>query len=147
MPSRSVGFWFLHIPGWLLLFYLMFAQAIPAFDYQLGVSMGTQEPASRITDVGVAFFWGFAFGDLVTYIPLLAIGLVGHWMAKDWSPIVISSALGITVYWPIVCLSTVVAAQDAENWSLPNEGDYWIVLPVITLWAVYGLWFILMQRK
>ena len=28
------------IPGWLLLIYLVYAQAIPAFDYDLGIAMG-----------------------------------------------------------------------------------------------------------
>jgi hypothetical protein len=35
-----------------LVLYLIYAKAIPAFDYQLGVSMGTQESAEAITEVG-----------------------------------------------------------------------------------------------
>ena len=129
-------------PGWLLVLYLVYAQAIPAFDYQLGVRMGTQESAELITEVGTAFFYGFAFGDLVTYIPLLAAGLIGHWFGRHWSRVILGAALGITVYWPIVSLATVVAARDAAGWSLPKEGDYWIVLPFIALWAVFGLWWL-----
>jgi len=68
----------LQIPGWLLLAYLVYAQAIPAFDYELGIRMGTQESAQRITEVGVAFWYGFAFADLVIYIPLLGAGLIGR---------------------------------------------------------------------
>ena len=64
--------------------YLIIAQAIPAFDYEIGVRMGTQEPASRITEVGVAFWKGFAWGDLLVYIPLLGMGLAGHRMARRW---------------------------------------------------------------
>ena len=72
MKERGVSYWMLLGPGWLLLAYLVYAQAIPAFDYDLGVSMGTQEPAEQITAVGVAFWYGFALADLVVYIPLLA---------------------------------------------------------------------------
>lgn len=79
-------------PGWLLLAYLVYAQAIPAFDYDLGVSMGTQEPAEQVTAVGVAFWYGFA----------------------------LAAALGITVYWPSVCLAAIIAAHDAPGWSLPT---------------------------
>ena len=52
--KRTSGFWALQIPGWALLAYLVYAQAIPAFNYETGVSMGTQESASQITEVGVA---------------------------------------------------------------------------------------------
>jgi hypothetical protein len=33
MKSRGSGYRFLQVPGWLLLGYLIYAQAIPAFDY------------------------------------------------------------------------------------------------------------------
>lgn len=146
MPERGFSFWIIQCPGWLLSFYLIYAQAIPAFDYQLGVSMGTQEPASQITEVGAAFFWGFAVADLLVYIPLLAAGLIGHWLTSSWGKTVLAAALGITIYWPVVCLATIVAARDIEKWSLPSEGDYWVVLPVITLWATYGLWSVLNHK-
>lgn len=139
MRRRGFAFWALQGPGWLMLLYLVYAQGIPAFDYDLGVAMGTQEPAETVTEVGAAFWWGFAFGDLVFYIPLLAIGLVGHLISKPWGQVTLAAALGITAYWPIVALSTVVAARDAAGWSLPKEQDYWIVLPLIAAWAVWGL--------
>lgn len=39
--DRGTERWWLQIPGWFLLAYLVYAQAIPAFDYELGVRMGT----------------------------------------------------------------------------------------------------------
>jgi len=147
MMKREISFWLLHIPGWLLLLYLIYAQAIPAFDYDMGVVMGTQEPAEQITEVGAAFWYGFAFGDLVSYIPLLAIGLLGHLTGKMWGRVILAAALGITIYWPIVCLAAVVAARDAPGWNIANETHYWIVLPLITLWGVWGLWFNLKESR
>jgi len=138
--KRDIGFWLLQGPGWFLLFYLVYAQAIPAFNYDLGIAMGTQEPAEQITDVGAAFWYGFAFGDLVTYIPLLVIGLIGHWLGRMWGRVLLGAALGITVYWPIVSLAAVAAARDATGWNLANETSYWAVLPLITLWGAWGLW-------
>ena len=143
--KRGIGFWLLQVPGWLLLFYLIYAQAIPAFNYDMGVAMGTQESADQITEVGVAFWYGFAFGDLVSYIPLLAIGLIGHWAGKMWGRVLLGAALGITVYWPIVCLAAVVAARGSTGWNLTNETPYWIVLPLIVFWGAWGLWFILKE--
>jgi len=136
--SRGIERWWLQIPGWLLLAYLVYAQAIPAFDYELGVRMGTQESAQTITEVGAAFWYGFAFSDLVIYIPLLGIGLIGQLLAFPWWRVVLSAALGITVYWPVVVLATAVDARDASGWNI-DETDYWIVLPIIAVWALFGL--------
>jgi hypothetical protein len=140
MNRKDTGFWLIQAPGCLLLIYLIYAQAIPAFDYETGVRMGTQEPAGMITAVGTAFWYGFAFGDLVVYIPLLAAGLIGYWLNRGWGRVILSAALGITVYWPIVCLAAIVAARDAPGWKLSNETAYWIVLPLISLWGAWGLW-------
>lgn len=138
--KRDFNFWLLHGPGWFLLLYLIYAQAIPAFDYELGITMGTQESADQVSEVGVAFWYGFAFADLVVYMPLLAIGLIGCWFEHVWGRVLLAAALGVTVYWPIVCLATLVTAREATGWNLENETPYWIVLPLITLWGVWGLW-------
>jgi hypothetical protein len=138
MKNRALDYWFLQIPGWLLLAYLVYAQAIPAFDYELGVRMGTQESATRITEVGAAFWYGFAFADLVVYIPLLAIGLIGHWRRHPWGRVVFAASLGITVYWPVVVLAAAVDARDASGWVI-DETPFWIVLPTIAAWALWGL--------
>lgn len=139
--------WMLHGPGWGLLVYLIYAQGIAAFDYQLGVRMGTQESAAAITEVGVAFWYGFAFGDLAVYIPLLAAGLIGHWLGKTWGPVVLAAALGITVYWPVVCLAAIFVARGAAGWNLPKEAPFWVVLPLIALWGVFGLWRLASNRR
>lgn len=138
--KRDINFWSIQAPGWLLLLYLIYAQAIPAFNYETGVIMGTQETAEVVSEVGVAFWYGFAFGDLIAYIPLLAIGLIGHWLGKSWGRVILGAALGVTVYWPVVCLAAVVAARDATGWNLVNEAPYWFMLPLITLWGAWGLW-------
>ena len=100
---------------------------------------GHQESAETITEVGTAFFYGFALGDLLTYIPLLAVGLIGHLRGAAWSWIVLAAALGITVYWPVVCLATVVDARGAASWHLADETPFWIALPLIAAWGALGL--------
>jgi len=138
MADRGSDFWYLQIPGWLLLVYLVYAQAIPALDYDLGVRMGTQESAEQITEVGVAFWYGFAFSDLVIYIPLLAAGLIGHLRGRSWGRVIFGAALGITVYWPVVVLAAAVDARGAQGWTLDETG-FWFVLPAIAVWAIWGL--------
>ena len=138
-PRR--GFWFFAVqgPGWLLLAYLTIAQGLTALSYDLGVSMGTQEPAEKITEVGTAFWYGFAFADLVVYIPLLLAGLIGHLRGTQWGRVSLVAALGITVYWPVVSLAALVDARDAAGWNIGSEVPYWIVLTAIAVWGVVGL--------
>lgn len=138
---RGFGFWLVQVPGWILFTYLVYAQAIPAFDYELGVRMGTQESASQITEVGAAFWYGFAFADLVLYIPLLAVGLLSHWNNHPWNRAILGAALGITLYWPVVVLAAAVDARDASGWVI-DETPFWVVLPVIFAWALWSLWHI-----
>ena len=138
-----LGFWALQIPGWLLILYLVVAQGVTAFDYDLGVRMGTQESAETITEVGTAFWYGFALGDLLSYIPLLAVGLIGHLRGTRWGDLMLAAALGITVYWPVVCLAAVVDARGTSGWHLADETAFWIVLPLVTAWGVLGLWILL----
>lgn len=145
--KRGFAFWALQIPGWSLLVYLIYAQGISAFGYQLGVAMGTQEPAEMITEVGAAFWYGFAVGDLLTYIPILCVGLVGHLRCAYWGQIALAAALGITVYWPVVSLAAVVDARDAAGWNLSNEMPYWVVCLLILAWGAWGLWFIMKESQ
>ena len=109
--------------------------------------MGTQEPAHRITEVGVAFFKGYAGADLIFYVPLLGLGLIGHFLGSSWADVVLGAALGVTVYWPIACLWTVNAARGAVGWDLPKEGQYWIVLPAIAGWGAIGLVLLLLGNR
>lgn len=136
---RGSVFWALQAPGWLLLIYLVYAQGITAFSYDLGVAMGTQEPAETITEVGTAFWYGFAIGDLLIYIPILLVGLVGHARGTQWGRVGLAAALGITAYWPIVCLVAMGSARDAAGWNVPNEASYWVVCTVIAVWGAWGL--------
>lgn len=145
MTTQRLGFWALQGPGCLLLIYLIYAQGIPAINYELGIAMGTQESAAVITEVGTSFFYGFAFADLVIYIPLLAVGLVGLWKRAAWGRVSMAAALGITIYWPAVVLAAAVKARGARGWHL-DESGYWIVLPGVALWALWGLWWIVVRR-
>ena len=133
------AFWIIQGPGWAMIAYLTVAQCSSAISYELGVRMGNQEPESRITAIGVAFWWGLALADLVFYTPLLALGLVAHLLKWGSAAILLAAAFGVTVYWPIASLATVRRARNAKGWSLPKERQYWLVLPVIAAWGLIGL--------
>ena len=125
---------FVKIPGWLLFWYLLVGQCIPAIDYEIGIRMGTQDPPEVVTPIGVAFWKGFATADLVFYVPLLGYGL---WTYETNSTS-LSAALGVTVYWPMVCLVAAIKARGTEGWSL-DDRPFCIILPIFILWASLAL--------
>ena len=141
----GIAFWIVQLPGWMLFAYLLVTQCTAAISYSLGVKMGTQEPAERVTEVGVAFWKGYAGADLVFYTPLLGIALVGHFLRTSWAELSLAAALGITVYWPIACLWTVKSARGAKGWDLPKEAQYRVVLPIIALWGAVCLFVLLLD--
>ena len=147
LRKHGISFWALQGPGWFLLIYLIYAQGISAFSYELGVAMGTQESAVSINEVGAAFWYGFALGDLLTYIPILCVGLIGHLRGTHWGRIALAAAFGITIYWPVVSLTALVDARDAAGWNISNEMPYWFVCLLITAWGAWGLWFIIRESR
>ena len=70
----------------------------------------------------------------------MGLGLMGFALGKKWGLAILGAALGITVYWPIVCLAALVAAREAAGWNINDETPYWIVLPLIAFWGAWGLW-------
>jgi len=146
LKQRESSFWFIQGPGWLLLAYLVIAQGLTAISYDIGVSMGTQESVETITEVGAAFWYGFAVADLLIYIPILLAGLIGHYRRTRWGWATLTAALGITVYWPVVCLAALVDARDAAGWNLTSEAPYWVVLTMIAAWGTWGLWTIVREN-
>ncbi len=143
--NRPLPFWIFQTFGWLLLIFLIYSQGISAFNYELGVSMGTQESVESITEIGTAFWKGFALADLVFYIPLLAVGLLGHIRNSPRGRICLAASLGITIYWPIVCLVALVHTREAADWKVISETPYWIACLIIMLWGIWGL-FLLFKK-
>ena len=68
------------------------------------------------------------------------VGLIGHLCAQTWGKVIFAAALGITLYWPLVCLVALVHARDATGWDVADETPYWVSLPFIALWGAWGLW-------
>lgn len=126
---------FLKVPGWLIFWYLVIGQCIPAIDFDLGIRMGTQDSPEVVTPVGVAFWKGFCVADLVFYVPMLGLGLYAY----ETDPLYLAVALGITIYWPIVCLVAAFSARGSLEWIL-DDRPFLVVLPLFVVWACWCLW-------
>jgi hypothetical protein len=116
-------------------------------NYDFTVALELQEPAEEITEVGVAFNKGFGFGDTVVYIPLLLAGIIGMIKKKYWGLFSMSGALAITIYWPVVCLSTLLFAKGSPGFNFTDYLSYSIMLSIICIYGLWGLFFIYRNRN
>jgi hypothetical protein len=139
---RPVGFWVLVGIGIFICVTLPIGQTMAVINYDFAVWLGMQEPASALTEIGVAINKGFGAADTLVYLPLFVLGLVGYWRAKSWGLIPLSAALGITAYWPVVCLYFLYVAKDAPGFAAQNYARYMIILVPIFLYALWALAFL-----
>jgi hypothetical protein len=134
-------FFFIQAFGWGLVVYLVVGQGTAALNYDLAMSWGLQEPPEQITAVGESFFWGFAIADVLVYIPLLVVGLLGHLRGKPYGTMCLSAAGAISMYWTITCVSAVRRLQlwPPLGWRFPEslESAYWIVCGMIFLFGFF----------
>lgn len=122
------------ISGWLLWAVLAFAQGLSALHYDLGVALGFQRSAAMITEVGRAWWQGFAVADLLIYVTLMGIGLLGHHQRKAWGRFALAAAARISLYWPVVFGAAMVLSREAAGWRIDSE------LPIWAFGAVYFIW-------
>ncbi len=137
--TRSVSFWILEGVGAFLCVMLLAGQTLALIDYDLAVSIGLQEPASQITEMGVAFNKGFGAADTIIYLPVFVIGLVGFWLGKPWGTIALAAALGITAYWPVVVVYAFHFAKGAPGFEFAGTTLYTFILVPIVVYALWGL--------
>ena len=112
--DRTTGFWFLIGFGMLLNIFYVLGQTMAVINYDFAVSIGLQEPVNEITEIGVALNKGFGFGDTVFYIPLFIVGIIGLLKRTPLGLYAMFGAMAVTVYWPVVSLSTVIFAKGAS---------------------------------
>ncbi len=147
MPKNiRTGFWFLIVVSSILSLIYFLGQTMAFINYDFTVMVGMQEPSEEITEMGVAFNKGFGVGDTVIYLPLLIAGIIGMIKRKQWGLFSMAGALAITIYWPIVCLSTLFFAKGLPDFHFSGYLSYSILLPIISLFGIWGLWFVYQNR-
>jgi hypothetical protein len=142
MNGTGIGIKVLVTIGILLCLMFLVGQTGALIDYDFTVSIGMQESEEEVTGVGVAWGKGFGFGDTFFYVPLFIVGLVGLLKRRRWGLLAMYGALAVTVYWPMVCLSAVFFGRGAMNLSPDKYVSYSILLPLISLYGLWGMWFL-----
>jgi len=145
--KRTIGFWVVMIVGILLLLMLILGQMVSFINYDFTVSIGLQESKDIIGEMGVAVNKGFGVGDTIIYIPLMLFGLMGLWFRKMWGLFAMASALAITAYWPMVSIFLLLYARGTPGFNFTDFSSYTIVLIPVTLYGLWGLWYLYKNRK
>lgn len=146
MVKRTTGFWILVSIGVILNLIYLLGQTMAIINYDFAVSIELQEPVNEITEVGVASNKGFGFGDTFFYMPLFVVGIIGLLKKSAWGLYAMFGAMAITIYWPLVGLSTVFYAKGAPGWHFADYTSYSILLTSIAIYGIWGLWFLYTNR-
>ncbi len=147
MMKRNSGLWVMIAIGILLNLIYVMGQTMALISYDFAVSIGLQEPLNEITEVGVALNKGFGFGDTFFYIPLFIVGIIGLIKKSPIGLYAMFGAMAVTVYWPMVALSTLYFAKGAPEWHFKDYTSYTILLSLIGVYGLWGLWFLYKNRK
>lgn len=142
--KRKVGFWVLIYVGIILSIFYVIGQTSAVFNYDYTVSIGMQESEEEIGKSGVAFAKGFGFGDTVIYLPLMIAGIIGLIKSRKWGKYSMFGAMAITAYWPMVNLYA--AFMEGMNLSADKLLAYSILLPLITIYGLWGMWYLYKNR-
>ena len=144
---RPIGFWVLMILGMLFSVMLLLGQTMSFINYDFTVSIGLQESKDVVSEMGVAINKGFGVGDTIIYLPLLVIGIVGLWLRKKWGLFAVVGALGITAYWPMVCLFFLIFAKGTPGYNFTSFTSYIIMLTAFTVYGLWGLWYLYKNHR
>ena len=144
---RPIGFWVLMILGMLFAAMVLAGQTMAFINYDFAVSIGLQESKNVVGEMGVAANKGFGVGDTIIYLPLLVIGIVGLWLRKKWGLFAMTGALGITAYWPMVCIFFLLFARDAPGFNFTSFTTYAILLTGFTVYGLWGLWYLYKNHR
>ena len=120
-------------------------QTLAIFNYDLTVMLGLQESIKEVGPVGVAYAKGFGFGDTVVYLPLLISGIIGLLKNKKLGWFAMFGAMGITAYWPLVCLYAFLIDRTAITLIVDKYLQYSILLPLISIYGLWGMWYLYKQ--
>ncbi|MFC1490289.1 hypothetical protein ACFL6K_03675 [Candidatus Latescibacterota bacterium] len=145
--DREIGYWVLMIGGILLLAMLLSGQMMSFINYDFTVSFGLQESEDVIGESGVALNKGFGVGDTLIYTPLMIIGLIGLWRKKVWGVFAMTGSLAITAYWPMVTIFILLFSRGTPGFNFTDFTLYNIVLTSITLFGIWGVWYLYKNRK
>jgi len=111
-------------------------------NYEFAASVDLLERSSKITDVGVALNKGFGLGDTIFYMPLFLVGIIGLIKRSSMALFAMRGAMAITVYWSIVCLSTLFFVKGSPAWQFSDYTPYSILLSIIAIYGMWGFYFL-----
>ena len=140
--KRNIGFVLLIGISIVLLILLLIGQTYSLVNYDMTVSLGLQESEDEVTKIGIAWIKAFALGDTIAYIPLLIAGIIGLLKRKRWGLFSMVGSLAISIYWPIVNLSAIYFGLDDFALSPEKYISYSILLPLISIYGLWGIWFL-----
>jgi hypothetical protein len=124
------------------LIFLLAGQTLCLFDYDFTVRMGLQEDSKAIGEYGIQVNRAFGLGDTVVLIPLTALALIGLVLKKRWALTALAAAMGVTLYWPFVCIGLFSFLDGVAGYTLVPGFTYWVAFGLHMGFALWTLLYI-----
>jgi hypothetical protein len=140
--KRTTGFWVIQAMGIVFLLMFLIGQFPAIFNYDFSVSIGMQEGADKIGEMGVAVNRGIAAADSLIILPLLIFGLTGLWKRKSWGLFSMIGYMAYMAHWPMFCLFWYLFAKELPEFTFTNYILYTILLSFFTLYSIWALWYL-----
>lgn len=125
--------WAVQVIGWILVLYLCVGRGLSLFSYRTASAWAFVESNKDITTAGVAMNKGGAIADVLLYIPMIIVGLIGHRLKARWSNIFILGAASITVSSSLAWLFTIARARElTPAWKIACTGSHFLA-PILLI--------------
>ncbi len=122
-------------------------QTLSMIDCELATSFGLNEPKEQLTKLGLALNKEFGFADVFVYLPLLIVGIIFLIKKSTMGFFAMCAAMAITIYWPVVSMSTLFYAKGAPGFTFDDFLSYSIFLSIIAFFGLWGFVFLYRNRK
>ncbi|MBU0520284.1 hypothetical protein KKA00_09465 [bacterium] len=119
--------------------------AVIAYDTVAG--WGLQDLRDAIDPAIVEVNRGIGLADIIVQMPLFLIAILGLWKLKYFGLVASWLALGTTLYWPIVFLSSQYFYKQAGIKYQPTPPSVYLILGCIVLFALWAAWYLFKVRR
>ena len=141
MPStkRPVAFWLFAAFLTFTIVFVLTGQTMSLADYDFTVRHGLQESPALVSMFGVQVNRGFAAGDTIVYLPLVAVSLAGLCMRKRWSLITTAGVAAISAYWSVTVIFMFLFLPGTPGYAYVPGAEILGVVGLYTAAGVCGL--------
>ena len=140
IADRSLSIWSLIAGMIFLTVMILLGQSSAVFNYDFAVSLSLQESADKVGSHFVQFNRAVGAADTVAYIPLLVASIIGLLLRQRWALYTTAAVMGISLYWPVICLFMMLFMSGESGYNFPLSPSYVAIFVAVMAFGAWGLY-------